>query len=620
MKSAEPSLGNGGVHKPPPYPVEPSMAINNQPAPPDARTADLVSAVQYGYYDRVVELIEPYPSLASTPVNGNITLLHWAAINNHVEIAKYLISKRADVNAFGGELNSTPLHWAIRDGVLEMVVFLLSQQAQPSLFDGEGYSALHLASMFGHTEIVAYLIAKGENIDLLDKHGMTPLMHSVSRSRSRDPTQLLIRLGSQVNYQNPTNKCTPLHYAIMAVNREAIRILLQSGAHIDIRNADNETAYDVASRQPESRYLTYLLTENQPSNSNLPKYLQFSKSSRRLGTKLSPYLLIFFIAFIFQWNISLIYKGVLCLALFLAANGYMMIFFDNKVDRYLPISIAQASIFWLYVCYFYYLLPYVHFIPYTIFPIVICTYLSWSNYYLAEKCDPGFIHGNRDQVNRTICQLVEQNLFDYSNFCTACLIRRPLRSKHCKECQRCVSKFDHHCPWIDNCVGEKNLRYFTGFLFFTPICLALYLYGAYLYYRDHCHLFSSESILQGLSVAYTCTPAVLFFTGLAFLHITWISGLCLTILYQIASGYTTNEKMNFWRYKYLRSATRSPFSFGIIQNMIDLLNRSICGYAPVLLDWSRIYSLDDFYHSLPARMRQRMNLSSVAPSTDFLNV
>ena len=113
----------------------------------------------------------------------------------------------------------------------------------------------------------------------------------------------------------------------------------------------------------------------------------------------------------------------------------------------------------------------VHLIPFTIFPIVICTYLSWSNYYLAEKCDPGFIHGNRDQVNRvwnnrkikienyelffpkTICQLVEQNRFAYSNFCRACLIRRPLRSKHCKECQRCVSKFDHHCP-VSICIHK----------------------------------------------------------------------------------------------------------------------------------------------------------------------
>jgi ankyrin repeat protein len=101
-----------------------------------------ISAVQYGYYDRVVELIESQPNLAVTPLDANITLLHWAAINNRIEIAKYLINKRAQIDAFGGELNSTPLHWAIRDGKLPMVVFLLSQQAQPSLFDGEGKSIL----------------------------------------------------------------------------------------------------------------------------------------------------------------------------------------------------------------------------------------------------------------------------------------------------------------------------------------------------------------------------------------------------------------------------------------------------------------------------------------------
>jgi ankyrin repeat protein len=98
----------------------------------------LISAVQYGYYDRVAELIEPEPNLASTPLNSNITLLHWAAINNRIEIARYLINKGVEIDAFGGELNSTPLQWAIRDGKLQMVVFLLSQQAQPSLFDGEG--------------------------------------------------------------------------------------------------------------------------------------------------------------------------------------------------------------------------------------------------------------------------------------------------------------------------------------------------------------------------------------------------------------------------------------------------------------------------------------------------
>jgi palmitoyltransferase len=73
-----------------------------------------------------------------TPLDDNITLLHWAAINNRIDIAKYLINKGAKIDAIGGALNSTPLHWAVRDGKLEMVILLLSYNAQPSLIDAEG--------------------------------------------------------------------------------------------------------------------------------------------------------------------------------------------------------------------------------------------------------------------------------------------------------------------------------------------------------------------------------------------------------------------------------------------------------------------------------------------------
>lgn len=44
-----------------------------------------------------------------------------------------------------------------------------------------GCSCIHLASQFGHTSIVAYLIAKGQDVDMLDKNGMTPLMWAAYR-------------------------------------------------------------------------------------------------------------------------------------------------------------------------------------------------------------------------------------------------------------------------------------------------------------------------------------------------------------------------------------------------------------------------------------------------------
>lgn len=43
-----------------------------------------------------------------------------------------------------------------------MVVQLMKYGSDPSLIDGEGCSCVHLAAQFGHTSIVAYLIAKGQ--------------------------------------------------------------------------------------------------------------------------------------------------------------------------------------------------------------------------------------------------------------------------------------------------------------------------------------------------------------------------------------------------------------------------------------------------------------------------
>ncbi|XP_055345448.1 palmitoyltransferase ZDHHC17-like [Paramacrobiotus metropolitanus] len=162
----------------------------------------------------------------------------------------------------------------------------------------------------------------------------------------------------------------------------------------------------------------------------------------------------------------------------------------------------------------------------------------WYNFLRTWLGDPGFINPPKEDKLRAVVELAEKNEFSVAKLCTTCLVVRPLRSKHCSVCGKCVAVMDHHCPFTGNCVGRANHRFFVGYLVWLS--------------------------MSGIGAVHT---------GLTYLG----------ALYQISVvAMTTNERINQHRYGHFRGedGTRlSPFHKGFVEIVSNSgrWNALVCG-------------------------------------------
>ncbi|KAJ5287452.1 hypothetical protein N7478_003138 [Penicillium angulare] len=85
-------------------------------------------------------------------------------------------------------------------------------------------------------------------------------------------------------------------------------------------------------------------------------------------------------------------------------------------------------------------------------------------------------------------------LFHPGNNCRTCELPKPPRSKHCNICRACVSRHDHHCVWLMNCVGSANYVYFMSLLLSLTVMLT---YGTFLGYHLLCQTLEERVTLEG---------------------------------------------------------------------------------------------------------------------------
>lgn len=308
-----------------------------------------------------------------------------------------------------------------------------------------------------------------------------------------------------------------------------------------------------------------------------------------------PFLVYYLIGVLFSSDLFFIIKFFLIGCMYAVFYTIGRKLFDDTLMALLPLSVYMSTKLWFYVTWMTYIAPIVSF--FTTLGFLICSGLLWVCFWKSWRGDPGIIQPSHEQRLRTIVELSESGGagFEPSSFCSACLVRRPVRSKHCSVCDKCVARFDHHCPWVGNCIGAKNHRHFMGFLWMLCVMCVYMLYGGFSFFYGICTIPVRSDPFSGLYALGQCNPWVMWTMFNAFIHLIWIIVLTQCQTYQIVVlGMTTNERMNRGRYRHFQAkGGKSPFTRGPFNNLVDFLECNCFGMLkPLKTDWMTYFEFE----------------------------
>lgn len=495
---------------------------------------DVYTAAAYGDMEKLERLVRYEGCSVTQPDSLGYYALQWASLNNRPAAAQYIIQHGGDVNA-ADHTGQTALHWSAVRGAVQVAELLLQEGANVGAADMYGYQATHVAAQYGQTAFLYHIVTKwNADPDIPDNDGRSPL-HWAAYKGFADCIRLLLFLNAYRGRQDKEG-CTPLHWAAIKGNLEACTVLVQAGKKEDLVVTDNTglTPAQLASDKNHKQVAFFLgnarrlLDKRWDGNSRLG---QLSK----LGLAPVLWCIIFLSLVIYVHSVIMVSN----LPKLTTGLGFL---------AWLGVLLATSGLFFFYRC---------------------------------SRKDPGYIRMNvhdpqntKDDEPLLKIEVGNPALLDgnWSLLCPTCKIVRPLRAKHCSTCDRCVEQFDHHCPWVSNCVGKRNKRDFI--LFLVLECFAMMVTGGIALTRVLTDPLAPSSFGAWLNhagnqhigaIAFIMLDAFLF-SGVAVLTIVQAS--------QVSRNITTNELANAMRYNYLRGPGgrfRNPYDHGCRKNCSDFL-------------------------------------------------
>jgi ankyrin repeat protein len=305
--------------------------------------------------------------------------------------------------------------------------------ADCSLKNRDKQNAMHIACSRGYMRIIVFLRYEIElAIDEVDSKGFSPA-HLAIREGKEAVVFLLIAWGVEISDFDSKNN-TLLHCAAEFDSYRVARVLIIRGANRNALNIEGKTPYQLAAERGFKSTARILVINIQKNPGFIAKINPFKPA---INPKGNTYCLF---------------------------SVYILIF----ILRYFLVMV--------------FLLP--HFDIELIFVSLGIFLTSLVLFILVNQMDPGFISKN---PSNTLQKLYESYHSDY--ICPFCEIKRSSKTRHCQFCNRCVKEFDHHCPWIRNCVGKNNYSVFFAFL---SVCCADLLYTSILGVLDYLELLQGK--------------------------------------------------------------------------------------------------------------------------------